>query len=113
METTSQNIESVDSSLARTRLVADLKSLARDAEDLLKATAGDMSEKARDARSRLTVAVQRSRDTCEHLQEQTAARARAAARTTDIAVRSHPYESLAAALGIGLLVGLLLNATRR
>ena len=36
------------------RLVGDLKAVARDTEDLLRASAGEVSEKAREARARLT-----------------------------------------------------------
>ena len=39
------------------RLVNDLKIIGRDTEDLIKATAGDVTEKAKEARSRLVTAV--------------------------------------------------------
>ena len=40
-----ENSETIDSAVARERIMEDLKALAHDAEDLLKATAGDVSEK--------------------------------------------------------------------
>lgn len=109
METHFNEIEHAHSTLARERVLADLRTLARDAEDLLKATAGDVSEKAKDARARLTAALERARGTCENLQEQTLASARAAAKKADTVIRDHPYESIGVAFGIGLLIGVLVG----
>jgi ElaB/YqjD/DUF883 family membrane-anchored ribosome-binding protein len=109
METHFGNMEHTHSTLARARVMADLKSLVRDSEDLLRATAGDVSEKAKEARSRVTAALERAKATCEDLQEQTAATARAAARTADTTIREHPYESLGVAFGVGLLIGVLVT----
>ncbi len=84
-----------------------LRALARDAEELIKATAGDMSEKAKAARSRLSDAIAQAKVTCDQLEE----RSRAAAKATDQAIREHPYESVGVAFLVGLLTGAIL--TRR
>lgn len=107
METHFENLEHAHSALARERVLADLKALMRDSEDLLKATAGDMSEKAKETRARLTAALERARESCGHLQEQTAATVEAAARKADTVIRTHPYESLGVVFGLGLLIGVL------
>jgi ElaB/YqjD/DUF883 family membrane-anchored ribosome-binding protein len=107
METHFENMEPVHGNLARERVMADLKSLVRDSEDLLKATAGDVSEKAKEARSRVTAALDRARKTCNEVQEQTVARARVAAQKADTVIREHPYESLGVTFGVGLLIGVL------
>jgi len=109
METHFENMEHAHGTLARERVVADLKSLVRDSEDLLKATAGDVSEKVKETRSRLTAALERAKESCESMQEQTAATARAAARKADTVIRSHPYESLGVVFGLGLLIGVLVT----
>ena len=109
METHFENIEKEHGSLARERVVADLKSLVRDSEDLLKATAGDVSEKAKEARARVAAALERARVTCENVQEQTLATAKAAAQQADTVIRAHPYESIGVAFGIGLLIGVLVT----
>lgn len=96
-----------DSKLARERLVADLQAVVRDSEDLLKATARDMSDAAQQARTRLTAALEKARTTCAEWQEQGLAVAKEAARTTDATIRSHPYESMAVAFGVGVLIGAL------
>ena len=83
--------------------MTDLKSLTSDAEGLIQATAGDLSDKAKEARSRLRSALAAAKGTCESLQEKTVAGAKA----TDKAIREHPYQSLGVAFGAGLLLGVL------
>ena len=87
------------------KLMSDLKTLARDAEELLKATAGDASGKLADVRTRLAAAVESAKATCQRLEE----KAIAGAKATDRAIREHPYESIGAAFGIGLLIGVLVG----
>ena len=96
-----------DSKYARERLMADLQAVVRDSEDLLKATARDMSDAAQQARARLSVALDKARTTCAEWQEQGIATAKEAAKSTDAAIRSHPYESIAVAFGVGVLIGAL------
>jgi uncharacterized protein (TIGR03382 family) len=97
------------SRLARERVMADLKTLATDAEELLKATAGDVSEKAKEARSRVSAALDRAKATYADLQEHGIESARAAAKQADQAIRTHPYESVGIAFGLGLLLGAVLR----
>lgn len=113
METYFGEIEQTHSRIARERALADLKTLARDAEDLLKATAHDASEKAREARSRVTTALVRAKATIIEMQEQAFVTAKAAARKTDTVIREHPYESMGVAFALGLLVGGLATRSNR
>ena len=109
METNYENLEQAHSLLARQRVLADLKTLARDAEDLLKATANDVSEKGKELRTRLAGTLERVKSTCSDVQDQTLASAKAAAQKADATIRKHPYESLGAAFGLGLLFGVLMS----
>ncbi len=88
---------------ANQRLASDLKAVIRDAEELIKATAGQAGDKIAEMRSRLTAALESAKATCHRLEEKTVA----AAKTTDRTIREHPYESIGIAFGVGLLVGLL------
>jgi len=108
METHFDELERHGSSRAWQRVVADLRMLSRDAEDLLKATASDMSDKAKETRARVLAALERARTTCDGLQDRTTAAAKSAARQTDTLVREHPYESLGVAFGVGVLIGALI-----
>lgn len=109
METNYEAIEKGHSAIARERVMSDLKTLTNDAEDLLKATAGDVSEKAKEARSRVAAALERAKSTYSQLQDQTIASAKAAAKKADVVIRDHPYESIGVAFGIGLLIGVLVT----
>ena len=92
---------------ANQRLAGDLKIVMRDAEELLKATAGQAGDKVTEIRSRLASALESAKGTCHHLQEKTVE----AAKATDKVIREHPYESIGVAFGVGLLIGVLV--TRR
>lgn len=107
METNYEAIEKSHSAVARERVLTDLQALTRDAEELLKATAGDVSEKANVARARVSAALDRAKTTCAHLQDQTVATAKAAAKQADTVIREHPYESIGVAFGVGLLLGVV------
>ena len=109
METNYEAIEKSHGEIARERVRTDLESLTRDAEELLKATAGDVSEKASAARTRVAAALERAKATCTHLQEQTVATAKAAARKADVVIREHPYQFIGVAFGVGLLIGVLVT----
>jgi ElaB/YqjD/DUF883 family membrane-anchored ribosome-binding protein len=90
---------------ANQRLASDLKLVMRDAEDLLKATAGEAGEKVKEVRSRLANALESAKATCERLQDKTVQ----AAKATDHVFREHPYESIGIAFGVGLLIGVLVG----
>ena len=105
--------EQAHSRRARENGLVDLKTLARHTEDLLKATAHDVSDQAREARSRVTAALERAKVTCTVLQEQAVATAKAARRYTDLAIRAHPYDSIGVAFGVGLLMGVLVIRSNR
>jgi len=87
------------------KLVKDLKATANDAEELIKATAGELNEKSREARLRLKTALETVRESCDELQEKAAEGVKA----TDRTIRTHPYESLGIVLGLGVLLGILIG----
>lgn len=105
METHFEGMEKALSEDPKERVANDLKALVRDAEALVSATAGDLSEKTKDARARLTAALEKAKATGRHLQEKSIATAKAA----DKVVREHPYESIGVAFGLGLLIGVLVT----
>jgi ElaB/YqjD/DUF883 family membrane-anchored ribosome-binding protein len=90
---------------ANERLVSDLKAVVRDAEELLKATAGQAGERISEVRNRLAAELESAKATCHRLEEKTVA----AAKATDLCIREHPYESIGAAFGVGLLIGVLVG----
>ena len=87
------------------KLMQDFKVVVHDAESLCKATASDLGDKAREARARLATSLESAKANFRKVEEKAAQ----GARVTDEAIRSHPYESLGVAFGVGLLVGLLVT----
>lgn len=59
-------------------------------------------------RASLENVIEKAKDVCDRLQNQTAA----AAKATDKTVREHPYESMGVAFGLGVLVGFLIFRRR-
>src|SRR5215467_221528 len=87
------------------KLLRDLKAVVHDGEELLKAGVHDLTERGVAARERLAAALDAARETRRKLE----GRVRAGAQATDRVVREHPYQSVGAAFGVGLLFGILLN----
>src|SRR4051812_36477996 len=86
----------------------ELSALSDDARALLVATTDVAGQKAEEARQRLTVALAKAKDTCGHFRDQVLDRSKG----MDQRLRNSPYQALAIALGIGLLLGLI-RGTRR
>lgn len=87
----------------------DLQSVARDAEELLRATADVTNDRVQEARARTEKTVRQAFD---HLYDRRMQRrVRKYARYTDTYVREHSWGVIGAVAGIALLVGLL--AARR
>jgi ElaB/YqjD/DUF883 family membrane-anchored ribosome-binding protein len=87
------------------KIMADLKTLSRDAEALMHATAGQAGEKAGELRERLSAALESAKATCHRVEE----KAVAGAKVADKTIREHPYESIGVAFGVGLLIGVLVG----
>jgi ElaB/YqjD/DUF883 family membrane-anchored ribosome-binding protein len=90
---------------ANQRLVGDLKAVARDAGELVKATSGQAGEKIGEVRNRLAAAADTAKATYQRLGDKTVTTAKA----TDRCIRDHPYETIGVAFGLGLLIGVLVG----
>jgi ElaB/YqjD/DUF883 family membrane-anchored ribosome-binding protein len=89
----------------KAKLVDDLKLVAEDAEELMRATGGELAEKTREVRERLRAVLDDAKETCSQLEEQAEAGFRAADRT----IRENPYRSIGIAVGLGLFIGYLIK----
>jgi ElaB/YqjD/DUF883 family membrane-anchored ribosome-binding protein len=88
------------------QLVTHLRDLLAEAEQLVGDSAGEfVGEKTEDMRERLRHAQERLQEYYSTARDKVVA----GAKTTDAAIRAHPYESLAVALGVGLLIGALMR----
>jgi ElaB/YqjD/DUF883 family membrane-anchored ribosome-binding protein len=99
-----------DNSRTATDLVTELKTLVSEAETMI---TGAVTEHSSDAleelRERFHVAQERLAATCSSAKKKVVA----GAKYTDEAIRANPYQSLAIAAGVGLLVGMLLGRSSR
>jgi ElaB/YqjD/DUF883 family membrane-anchored ribosome-binding protein len=84
---------------------SDLHNLVEDAQALLSATTDVAGEKVAEARKRLSAAVERGKETWNHMQE----RAVEGAKAADRVIRDHPYQAVGIAFGVGMLCGFLAN----
>ncbi len=91
------------------KLMADLRTVISDAEEVLRVTADQANEGAAELRSRMHARLSQARDSLSHLQASAVARARAAGVATDDYVHDHPWKAVAAAAGFGLIIGMLLS----
>ena len=91
------------------QLVANLRRVVSDAEDLLAATAGQTDSKMADLRARAKENLAVAREKLADVRDASRERARQAAAATDEYVRDNPWSSIGAAAALGLLVGVLLG----
>jgi len=97
--------ETTEQEVTLRKLAEDFKVVVHDAESLLKASAGELGEKAREARARLSASLEGARASFHKVEE----KAIAGAKATDQIIRDHPYQSLGVAFGVGLLIGVLVT----
>jgi ElaB/YqjD/DUF883 family membrane-anchored ribosome-binding protein len=80
-----------------------------DAEDLLRLGAEQTGATATEWRARVEARLAAAKDRLAHMQEVAAAKARAAGHAADDYVHEHPWKTIGAAAGLGLIVGLLIG----
>lgn len=91
------------------KLVADLKVVVADAEELLRATAGQAGEKVAAVRERLQDGLNSAKVSLAEAQAAVVDRAKEMGRCTDDYVHDNPWRSVGFAAGIGLVIGLLIG----
>ena len=97
------------SDVTKQQLINDLKVVAADAEALLKATAGQGGEVVAAARAKAEASLEEAKAKMADAQEALLARTKAAAKATDEYVHTHPWQSIGAAAGVGIVIGLLIG----
>ncbi|MFY7855282.1 MAG: DUF883 family protein [Rubrivivax sp.] len=102
-------MDSRSTAASREQLMADLKLVVADAEALLKLSADDASDHARDLRARLGERLSDVRLRLADWQVHATEKVKAAGHAADDYVHEHPWQSVAAGAGVGLLVGLLIG----
>jgi ElaB/YqjD/DUF883 family membrane-anchored ribosome-binding protein len=93
------------------KLMADLRVVVRDAEELIKATAGVAGDKVAAVREQAEISLKAAKERLSAMGNGAYVHARHAAEATDEYVRTNPWQSVGIGAAIGLLVGFL--ASRR
>lgn len=91
------------------KLVADLKVVVADAEELLRASAGQAGEKVAVARERIQASLAAARIKLSDAEQAVRERSKEAANATDEFVHDQPWKAVGIAAGIGLVIGLLIG----
>lgn len=90
------------------KLMADLSVLGNDIEQMLKATASETGPHLAQVRAKAAQSLEAVRARVTELQGAALVKTRAAGRATDDYVRANPWQVMAIATAVGLVVGILL-----
>lgn len=102
----------VGNEVSKEKLMRDLRVVVADAEELLRATAGQAGEKVSAMRERIQENLVAAKGSLAAAQESVVAKTRLAAKATDEYVHENPWKSVGIAAGVGLVVGMLISRSR-
>ena len=95
--------------ITKEKLAQDLRVVIADAEELLRATAGQAGEKFAATREKVQESIARARAELSDVEDLLVDQGKQAARAADDYVRANPWHSVGIAAGIGLVIGLLIS----
>lgn len=98
--------------ISKEKLIQDLQLVVSDAEELLRATAGQAGEKVSAARERIQESLGAAKERLAVTQEAMLEKTRQAAHATDEYVHENPWRAVGIAAGVGLVVGMLISRGR-
>lgn len=99
----------MNDAVSREKLVADLKVVVADTDELLRATAGQASEKVAEIRARLQDQLVNAKASLAEAQAAVVDKAKQVGHAADDYVHDNPWRSVGVAAGIGFIVGLLIG----
>ena len=95
--------------VSKEKLVADLKVVVADAEELLRATASQAGEKVSAARERIQASLAAAKVKLTEAERALLEKSKLAAKATDEYVRAHPWQAVGIAAAAGLVLGVLIS----
>jgi len=96
-------------STSKDKLVADLKVLMADSEELLRASAGQAGEKISAARERVQASLASAKVKLSDAERAAVEQAKQAAKVTDEYVHENPWRAVGIAAFAGLVLGVLIS----
>ena len=103
------NARSASNDVSKEKLVADLKVVVADAEELLRATASQAGEKVVAARERIQASLATAKVKLTDAEQVLLEKSKLAAKATDEYVRDNPWQAVGAAALAGLVLGVLIS----
>lgn len=94
---------------SKQKIVADMKIVVSDAEEILRATAGVAGEKMVDLREQIAERLHDAKMRLADAESALVDKTKAAARATDDYVNENPWQAVGIAAGIGLLLGIIIG----
>lgn len=94
---------------AKEKLIADLRNLVNDAEELLKATATMAGEKVTVARQKVEQSLIEGKKALADAEQVVRKKSKECAEIADDYVRENPWSAIGIAAGAGLVLGLLIR----
>ena len=103
------NTKSASNDVSKEKLVADLKVVVADAEELLRATASQAGEKVSAARERIQASLATAKVKLTEAARALLERTKLAARAADDYVHENPWQAVGIAAAAGLVLGVLIS----
>ena len=103
------NTQTASNDVSKEKLVADLKVVVADAEELLRATASQAGEKVSAARERIQASLATAKVKLTDAERALLEKTKQAARATDDYVHENPWQAVGIAAMTGLVLGILIS----
>jgi ElaB/YqjD/DUF883 family membrane-anchored ribosome-binding protein len=97
------------SDVSKEKLIADVKLVIADTEELLRATAGQAGDKIADIRAKTQDRLSAAKIKLAEAEAAVVDKAKQAGRVADDYVHDNPWRSVGVAAGFGFIVGLLIG----
>ena len=101
--------QSASNDVSKQKLVADLKVVVADAEELLRATASQAGEKVSAARERIQASLATAKVKLTEAERALLEKSKLAAKAADEYVRENPWQAVGIAAVAGLVLGILIS----
>ena len=94
---------------SKDRLMADLRAVVRDAEELLEVAGHEAGEGLKVAKAKMEASLKSAKEELEYAEGVALAKAKEAARSTEAYVKEHPWQSVGMAAAVGVILGFLIS----
>lgn len=101
--------ENIADSVTKEKLMQDLKTVVMDAEELLKATAGQTGDRIAAVRAKAEESLRVAKVRIADAQASLVAKTKVAAKATDEYVHENPWKAVGIAAVVGLVLGALIS----